>query len=107
MTQCSLDGQGVGAVRFCTLVNGAQLTERIVEIDHTNRRFRYAIAEHPLPVSDLSSNVEIHDLGGGQASVSWGASYLVEPEHHAELESMFGEIYEKAIQGLEQFLNTK
>ena len=104
IAQCRLDGSGVGATRYCTLGNGAQLKERIIEIDQARRVFRYAITEHPLPAREVTGTVTIRDAGAGAALVSWGASFEVEQAHKAELEGMFRQIYEEAIQGLEAFL---
>lgn len=104
ITQCRLEGSGAGATRYCTMANGAQLKERILEVDHARRIFRYSIDEHPLPARNLTGRVEIRDLGGGAASVSWGARFEVEPAHRSGLEGMLRDVYDKAIQGLEAFL---
>lgn len=104
ITQCRLEGSGAGATRYCTMANGAQLKERILEVDHARRVFRYSIDEHPLPARNLTGRVEIRDLGDGVTSVSWGARFEVEPPYRSELEEMFRGVYEQAIQGLEAFL---
>jgi hypothetical protein len=106
ITQCRLDGSGAGAIRYCTMANGAQLKERILEVDHAGRVFRYSIDEHPLPARNLRGKVEIRDLGDGTAAASWGAPVEVEPPYRSELEGMFRDVYEEAIQGLEKFLTT-
>jgi len=104
ITQCRLEGSGAGAIRYCTMANGAQLKERILEVDHAHRVFRYSIEEHPLPARNLRGKVEIRDLGDGTTTVSWGATFDVEPPYRSELEGMFRDVYEQAIQGLETFL---
>jgi uncharacterized protein YndB with AHSA1/START domain len=104
ITQCRLEGSGAGATRYCTMANGAQLKERILEVDHARRVFRYSIDEHPLPARNLTGRVEIRDQGDGTASVSWGARFEVEPPYRSELEEMFRGVYEQAIRGLEAFL---
>ncbi|MBE9169972.1 SRPBCC family protein [Pleurocapsales cyanobacterium LEGE 06147] len=50
---CRLEGSGEGASRFCTMIDGTELKERIVEVNHATRRFRYAIDRHPLPAQDV------------------------------------------------------
>jgi hypothetical protein len=86
------------------MVNGAQLKERILEVDHARRVFRYSIDEHPLPARNLTGTVKISDLGDGATAVSWGAQFEVEPAYRNELEGMFRDVYDQAIQGLEAFL---
>lgn len=104
ITYCRLEGSGAGATRYCTMANGAQLKERILEVDHARRVFRYSIDEHPLPARNLTGTVQISDLGDGATAVSWGARFEVEPADRNELEGMFRDVYDQAIRGLEAFL---
>jgi uncharacterized protein YndB with AHSA1/START domain len=104
IAQCTLEGSGVGATRYCTLGNGARLKERIVEVDHVRRVFRYSIDEHPLPARNVVGTVTVREAGASGSQVSWGASFAVEQAHKAELEGMFRQIYDDAISGLEAFL---
>lgn len=101
---CRLDGSGEGAVRHCTMDNGAQLTERIVEVDHVRRVFRYTIDEHPLPANGLTGAVEVRADTPVGSVVSWGASFDAEPQHREQLEAMFRDVYDQAIRGLEVYL---
>jgi uncharacterized protein YndB with AHSA1/START domain len=104
ITQCRLEGSGEGATRYCTMANGAQLTEKIVEVDHSHRRFRYTIDDHPLPARNLAGTVEIRDLGSDRSEVSWSADFDAEEPQRAALEGMFREVYSGAIDGLANFL---
>lgn len=104
ITQCRLEGSGEGATRYCTMANGAQLRERIVEVNHPRRRFRYAIDDHPLPARNLFGTVEIRDLGSNSSEVTWSADFDADEPQRAELEGMFREVYSGAIDGLANFL---
>ncbi|MEX0960193.1 MAG: SRPBCC family protein [Burkholderiales bacterium] len=104
ITQCRLEGSGAGATRYCTMANGAELKEKILEIDDTRRRFRYSIDEHPLPARNLRGTVEVKDAGAERAEVSWSAEFDSEPGAREELEGMFQEIYTGAINGLADFV---
>ena len=104
ITQCRLEGSGEGATRYCTMANGAQLRERIVEVNHARRRFRYAIDDHPLPARNLFGTVEIRDLGTRKSEVSWSADFDADEPQRTELEGMFREVYSGAIDGLANFL---
>ena len=104
ITQCRLEGSGEGATRYCTMENGAQLKERIVEVDHARRRFRYTIDEHPLPARNLAGTVEVRDAGSNKSEVTWSADFDADEPHRAEIEGMFREVYSGAIDGLANFL---
>ncbi len=60
---CRLEGSGEGASRFCTMIDGNKLKERIVEVNHALRRFRYAIEQHPLPAQAVIASIDVRDTG--------------------------------------------
>jgi hypothetical protein len=51
------------------MANGAELKERIIEVDHSTRRFRYTIDQHPLPASDVVATIEVADVGDGKTKI--------------------------------------
>jgi uncharacterized protein YndB with AHSA1/START domain len=104
ITACRLEGSGEGAIRHCTMDNGAQLIECIIEVDHARRVFRYSIDEHPLPARQLTGVVEVRGHTPAGSIVSWGASFDAEPPHRDQLEAMFRDDYDQAIRGLEAYL---
>ncbi|MDJ0752809.1 MAG: SRPBCC family protein [Ardenticatenaceae bacterium] len=68
--QADVDG-GSGAVRTCTLVNGAVFSENIVGFERPHR-FGYAIeAGNPLGVEQHLAVVEVADNGDQTVTVSW------------------------------------
>lgn len=100
---CELKGSGEGAERILTLADGGQLRERIVEIDHAAKRFRYAIEEHPLPATNVVGRIEVEDLGGGKTEVRWGATYTVADEHVGVVEQALMGVYGQGIRALEAY----
>ncbi|MCZ6894409.1 MAG: SRPBCC family protein, partial [Gammaproteobacteria bacterium] len=60
---CEVNGSGVGAKRICTMPDGAKMHETIEEIDHDAMRFRYAINESPMPISNYMGTVEMKAAG--------------------------------------------
>jgi len=101
ITACELKGSGAGAERFCTMVDGAELKERIIEIDHSAKRFRYAIDQHPLPASDVVSTIDVADLGDGKTEITWGAEYSAEGDHAEVVDQVLSGLYAQGIQALE------
>jgi len=101
ITACELKGSGVGAERFCTMVNGAELKERIIEIDDEARRFRYTVHQHPLPASDVVATIEVTDLGDGKSKLNWSAEYVVEEAQANAVDQTLSGIYAQGIDALE------
>lgn len=104
ITECRIEGSGEGATRYCTMANGAKLRERILEVNHGRRRFKYGIDEHPLPAKNVVGTIEIRDLGGGRSEVSWSAEFDCDAAHKQELEGMLKGSYEQGLEGLEKYL---
>ena len=98
---CSVEGEGVGAIRTCVLGNGAALLERIDEINHDERRFRYAITDSPLPISNYIGTVELSDANNGGTTISWTAEFDVVAEARDEMIQTFSGAFSDGIDGLE------
>ncbi len=101
---CTVEGTGVGAKRVCGLGDGAEMHERIEEINHDAKRFRYAITDSPLPISNHMGTVEISDADDGGSVVSWTAEFDVVAEARDEIVSMLNGAFSDGISGLEKDL---
>lgn len=100
---CRLEGSGEGAARFCTMIDGNELKERIVEINQAARRFRYAIDQHPLPAENVIASIDVRDTGNGQASITWGAEFEASEEAIPQIKEMLEGLYRQGIQSLETY----
>jgi uncharacterized protein YndB with AHSA1/START domain len=98
---CKVEGEGVGATRFCGLGDGAELKENIEEINHAEKRFRYAITDSPLPISNHMGTVEVSDADGGGSVVSWTAEFDVVAEARDEIVGMLNGAFSDGISGIE------
>ena len=56
----------VGAVRLLTLKDGGTIKEKLLAFEPKARKFRYAILEGVLPVSDYTSTLTVTSAGQGQ-----------------------------------------
>lgn len=101
VTACEITGSGAGAERVCTMTNGAELKERILEIDERARSFRYAIVQHPLPARDVVATIEVTDLSEATAHVTWRAEYEAEEAEAALVDQTLSEVYAQGIRALE------
>ncbi len=69
---CNLEGEGVGAKRYCTTQDGKSLEESIVAIDHENMIFKYAIDNHDMemPTANILGTMHIRNEDG-KANLNW------------------------------------
>jgi hypothetical protein len=86
---CTVAGEGVGAVRTLTLADGGTIVERLEALDDAAHRLSYALlTDTPfgnclttVSLSDVSlgdvslSDVSLRDLGRGRCQVTWSASF--------------------------------
>lgn len=76
ITEFSLDGEGVGAVRTITM-GGTNIVERLEEFDPEKRSLKYALLndDSPLPVSQYSATIEVISDGEDACTVKWIGSF--------------------------------
>jgi len=65
----------VGAVRLLTLKDGGTIKEKLLAFDAAGHKFRYAILEGVIPVSDYTSALTVVSAGKGKATVSWSGHF--------------------------------
>jgi len=69
---CTVEGEGVGAVRTLRMAGGLSLQERLESHDAAARRFSYSIiGENPLPFRDYLSTVTVEPDGADACRVDW------------------------------------
>ncbi len=89
-----------GDQRTCTLDDGGELVERIVQRSEEDRFYEYEIVDAPLPLRSYRSRLTIegHD---GHAHVDWVAEFEPQrPEQEGELTAAFGATYRSGLEGL-------
>ncbi len=105
IAQSSLDGEGVGALRTCVLQDGAQLQERLVELNDKNRTLQYAVLDpSPLPMKNYVSTMKVQDKGNGTCELIWSCTYELNGAPVEAVEGLLTQVYNSAAPGLEQAL---
>lgn len=100
ISACRVEGDGVGATRIMTLANGAEMRDRIVEIDAGARRFRYERPVHPFPVTNYRGGVEVVDDGEDSAVLCWTVRFEVDDNDRDEMLKLIETAISEGVDGL-------
>lgn len=91
-----------GSARECTMVNGAELKERILEHSDEQRSYSYEIVEAPVPLRCYTSRLSVHGHDG-HTHVVWDADFEPEDaEQEGELVEMFTQTYREGLESLRE-----
>lgn len=101
---CTLEGQGVGAMRTLTLADGKLMKDVVEEIDQATKRFRYQRIESPFAVDDYHGIVEIRSADNHKTEVIWTVELTSQSTVPDELAAFISQALTDGIRGLEQDL---
>jgi len=77
LESCTLEGEGVGAVRTVRMPGGLEIRERLEAFDDAGRTLQYSIVgASPLPVDDYLATIRVSEDGGG-ANVEWSSTFAL------------------------------
>jgi hypothetical protein len=71
---CTVEGQGIGALRTLTNADGSMIVERLEAVDAAARRLSYALLTDT-PFANCLTTMAVRDLGPNQAELTWSASF--------------------------------
>ena len=71
---CSIEGEGVGAVRTLTSTDGSTIVERLEILDGNTRRLSYALLTDT-PFRNCLTMIVVRELGLNQAELEWSATF--------------------------------
>lgn len=107
VSACSLDGEGVGAVRTLQL-QGRSAREQLIKLDPAAHTLTYAILEpHALPAKDVRSTITLRAIAADQTEAVWvskARAFGVPPE---ALGARINEFYARSLAQLEQLLDAR
>lgn len=105
IASCTVEGQGVGAVRTIGLSGGAEIRERLEAFDDTGRSMSYAIVgESPLPVRDYLSTVRVNELGDDRCEIDWSSRFEPTGASDGQVQGIVKGIYTRGIAGIRKTL---
>ncbi len=103
ISACTVEGEGVGALRVLTLAGGGEMRDRIVEICDAKKRLRYERPHLPFPVNDYRGMVEIRGAGA-LCVLAWTVQFSVEPVMRDEMAGLVRSAISDGVDGMEKEL---
>jgi hypothetical protein len=72
--QCTVEGQGIGALRTLTSPDGSTIVERLETLDEASHQLSYVLLTDT-PFCNCVTTMAVSDLGPDQAELVWSASF--------------------------------
>lgn len=101
---CRLEGAGVGARRYMTLVGGGEIEDCIEVIDDSAQRLVYRRPLSPFPVSAYTGTVEVFRSYDGLGVVVWTIDFESLPTDAAAVAELVQGAISAGIAGMERDL---
>ena len=74
VVNCTVEGEGVCALRTLTSVDGSTIVERLEALDKDAHRLSYALLTDT-PFGNCLTTVTVRDLGPSQAELEWSVTF--------------------------------
>jgi hypothetical protein len=102
---CRVDGQGPGARRYMTIIDGGgEIQDTIESIDDDLRRLVYSRPVSPFPVSSYTGTVEVFTSYDGLGVVTWTIDFESRPEDAAAVAELVHGAIAAGLNGMEKDL---
>lgn len=98
-----VEGSGIGALRYLTMPDGNQLTERQEARDDTARYYEYAAIAGALPCTEYLSRLAVTPAGNG-AQITWTASFLPLKDAPVDAVAFISSVYQGGLAGAKAVL---
>jgi carbon monoxide dehydrogenase subunit G len=105
LQSCTVEGEGVGAVRRIGLPGGAEIVERLEAYDDAGRLLSYSIqGQSPIPIRNYLSTVTVVETGANECRVDWNGSFDPAGVSDEQAQGMVRGIYTGGIAGVRKLL---
>ena len=74
VVNCTIEGEGVGALRTLTSADGNTIVERLETLDGVARRLSYALLTDT-PFRNCLTTMTVRELGRSRAELEWSATF--------------------------------
>ena len=100
--KCTVEGQGIGALRTLTYTDASTIVERLEALDDAAHRLNYALLSDT-PFRNCLTTVTVHDLDRGQCEVAWSAAFEADGLPVSEAQEMLEGAFKLNGQALQYF----
>ena len=101
ISSCTVEGDN----RYCETVDGIRLEEKILDIDHDSRTFRYSIPKQDmLPVENIVGTIRVLVDGDHATEVEWSATFEATEENAAVARQAFKQLWAMGLQSMESYI---
>jgi len=105
---CRVEGEGPGARRYMTIVDGGGDIQDVIEsVDDGMRRLVYLRPVSPFPVSYYRGTVEVFTSYDGLAVVAWTIDFESKPEDAAAVADLVHGAIAAGLDGMEKDLRAR
>lgn len=105
LQSCTVEGEGVGAVRRIGLPGGRTISERLEALDDAARTLSYAIVgPSPIPVKHYLATIRIVEEGPQAARVEWSSRFEPDGASAEQAQALVRGVYTGGIAGLRKAL---
>ena len=99
---CKIEGKK----RICVTADGTLLNEDILEVDHKQKRFRFAIPEQSmLPVQNIVETMQVTAGENGKAVVEWAATFEGTEADGTIAKEAFQNLWTMGLNEMEAYIN--
>ncbi|MBW7884318.1 MAG: SRPBCC family protein [Caldilineaceae bacterium] len=74
VVSCTVEGEGVGALRTLTYADDSTILERLATLDEAAHQLSYALLTET-PFGDCLTTMTVHELGSYQGKLVWSATF--------------------------------
>lgn len=102
ITSCKIEGKK----RICETTDGMMLNEDILEVNHTDKIFCFAIPEQGiLPVTNIVETMQVRTGDNGKALVEWSATFDATKENGAMAKEAFQNLWTMGLNEMEAYIH--
>ena len=102
VAKSDMEGEGTGAVRTLTTVDGGQIVERLESHDDSSRTLSYRITSSPWPLLNYVSTMHITPTDDGHCELEWSCEMGTKEGAEQEMQETIAGIYEMGFDGLKK-----
>ncbi len=103
ITQCRVEGKGIGSVRKLTVASG-EICERLERLDDLEHTISYSIIESPLPIQECHSIMSLSYVDDDKCKISWSSSFEANGVPEKVAMRIMSGVYNSGFDGLKRLL---